>query len=67
LNPSPSKHDAHELPSIISVTIKLYTVVKIADLTRQFGDAGLGLAPHGPIQSDWFGASYANLKQPHIL
>jgi len=29
--------------------------------------ASLGLAPHVTVQSRQFGASYANLRQPHIF
>jgi hypothetical protein len=43
-----------------------------ADLTWQFGDADFGLASHGLVHSDpaWrslAGASYANLRWPHIF
>ena len=42
--------------------------------TWRFGDAGFGLAPHGPVQSDpfWHGlgllcTSYVKLRPPIIL
>ena len=43
------------------------------DVNRKLvGDAGLGLAPYGPVQSNpvfygHFDPGYANVRQPHIF
>ena len=50
----------------------LCNVSEDRDHTLCFGNGGLGLALHGPVQSNLvgsgpFGASYVNLRLPHIF